>query len=126
MQALSWLKSSQGTSDFQVHLGAVGVFGYNSWKSYLVSMFLDVFSIKQYYNNRQYLTSDQKKELSRRCVNMLLYVLRSPFYDKYSGDKIDAFMRALSRTIPFARLIVEPYRDLIPHYQKMYGYMWSN
>lgn len=26
-----------------IHLGAVGVFGYESWKSYLLSLFLDVF-----------------------------------------------------------------------------------
>lgn len=83
------------------------------------------FSIKQYYDNRPYLTSDQKKELSRRCVSMMLYILRSPFYDKYSGDKIDAFLKAISRTIPFAKLIIEPYRELIPHYQQLYGYMWS-
>ena len=108
-----------------IHLGAVGAFGYKSWKAYLLSFFLDVFSIRQYYNNRQYLTSDQKKELSRRCVNMLLYILRSPFYDKYSGNKIDSFMRAISNTIPFAKLIVEPYRTLIPHYQESYFYMWS-
>ena len=83
-------------------------------------------SIRQYYNNRQYLTSDQKKELSRRCVNMLLYVLRSPFYDQYSCDKIDSFMRAVSRLIPFAKLIVEPYRAYVPQYQESYFYMWSS
>jgi peroxin-16 len=26
-----------------LHLGAVGAFGYQSWKSYLLSMFLDIF-----------------------------------------------------------------------------------
>jgi len=109
-----------------IHLGAVGAFGYKSWKAYLLSFFLDIFSIRQYYNNRQYLTSDQKKELSRRCVNMMLYILRSPFYDQYSGSKIDAFMRAVSSTVPFAKLIVEPYRQLIPHYQESYFYMWSS
>lgn len=84
------------------------------------------FSIRQYYNNRQYLTSDQKKEMSRRCVSMLLYILRSPFYDKYSCDRIDSFMKAISRTIPLAKLVVEPYRELIPHYQQSYFYMWSS
>lgn len=109
-----------------IHLSSCALFGYKSWKSYALSMFLDLYSIRQYYNNRQYLTSDQKKEMSRRCVSMLLYILRSPFYDQYSSDKIDAFMRAISRTIPFAKLIVEPYRELIPHYQQSYFYMWSN
>jgi peroxin-16 len=109
-----------------LHLGSCAIFGYKSWKSYALSMFLDLYSIRQYYNNRQYLTSDQKKEMSRRCVSMLLYILRSPFYDQFSNDKIDSFMRAISRTIPFAKLIVEPYRELIPHYQQSYFYMFSN
>ena len=108
-----------------LHLGSVAVFGYKSWKSYLVSLFLDTFSIYQYYRHRNYMTSDQKKELSRRCVNMLLYILRSPFYDQYSNDKIDSFMKALN-VIPFARFIVEPYRQYIPVYQDSYFYMFSN
>lgn len=108
-----------------LHLGSIATFGYKSWKSYMVSLFLDAFSIYQYYKYRNYMTSEQKKELSRRCVHMLLYILRSPFYDKYSGDKIDSFMRALN-SIPFARFIVEPYRLYIPSYQDTYFYMFSN
>jgi len=108
-----------------LHLGSVAAFGYKSWKSYLVSLFLDTFSIYQYFKHRNYMTSEQKKELSRRCVNMLLYILRSPFYDQYSNDKIDSFMRALNN-IPFARFIVEPYRQYIPTFQNTYFYMFSN
>ncbi|CAG9808134.1 unnamed protein product [Chironomus riparius] len=108
-----------------LHLGSVAAFGYKSWKSYLLSLFLDTFSIFQYYKHRNYMTSDQKKELSRRCVNMLLYILRSPFYDQYSNDKIDSFMKALN-AIPFARFIVEPYRQYIPTFQNTYFYMFSN
>lgn len=109
-----------------LHLGAVGFYGYKSWKPYFLSMFLDAYSIYQYYKHRNFMTSDQKKELSRRCVNMLLYILRSPFYDKYSSDKIDAFMQAMSKNIPFSKLLVEPYRAYIPKYQDTYFYMFSN
>lgn len=108
-----------------IHLGSVAAFGYKSWKSYLLSLFLDSLSIYQYYKHRQYMTKDQKKEMSRRCVNMLLYILRSPFYDQYSNDKIDSFMLALNK-IPFAKFIVEPYRQYIPSYQNTYFYMFSN
>lgn len=109
-----------------IHLGAVGLYGYKSWKSYLLSMFLDTYSIYQYYKHRNFMTADQKKELSRRCVSMLLYILRSPFYDKYACNKIDAFMQAMSKNIPFVKLIVEPYRQYIPQYQNTYFYMFSN
>ncbi|KAG5672379.1 hypothetical protein PVAND_002511 [Polypedilum vanderplanki] len=108
-----------------LHLGSVAAFGYKSWKSYFFPLLLDTYSIYIYYKYRNYMTSDQKRELSRRCVNMLLYILRSPFYDKYSADKIDSFMRALNN-IPFARFIVEPYRQYLPNYQDTYFYMFSN
>ncbi|XP_070503547.1 peroxisomal membrane protein PEX16 [Chironomus tepperi] len=108
-----------------IHLGSIAAFGYKSWKSYLVSFLLDTISIYEYFKKRNYMSSEQKKELSRRCVNMLLYILRSPFYDQYSNDKIDSFMRALNH-IPFARFIVEPYRQYIPTFQKTYFYMFSN
>lgn len=108
-----------------IHLGSIGLFGYKSWKSYLLSMFFDLFSIRQYYSHRQSLTTEQKKEMSRRCVNLILYILRSPFYDQFSGRRIDSFMKALN-IIPFAKLIVEPYREYLPRYQDTYFYMWSS
>lgn len=107
-----------------IHLGTVGLFGYKSWKSWMSSLALDLFSLRTYYNNRQYLSTAQKKELSRRCVTMILYIMRSPFYESVSHNKIDAFLRALSR-LPFAHQIFEPLRQYIPHYQGTYFYMWS-
>lgn len=108
-----------------IHLGSIGLYGYNSWKSYFVHMFLDFYSIYHYYRNRNYMTVDQKKELSKRCVSMMLYILRSPFYDRYSNDKIDSFMRAMSRYVPFMKFIIEPYRKYIPQYQETYFHMFS-
>lgn len=107
-----------------IHLGSVGLFGYKSWKSWMCSLALDLFSLRTYYNNRQYLSTAQKKELSRRCVTMILYIMRSPFYESVSHNKIDAFLRALS-SLPFAHQIFEPLRQYIPHYQGTYFYMWS-
>lgn len=107
-----------------IHLGSVGIFGYTSWKSWMCSLAIDLFSLRTYYNNRQYLSTAQKKELSRRCVTMILYIMRSPFYENVSHNKIDAFLRALS-SLPFAKQIFEPLRQYIPHYQGTYFYMWS-
>ncbi|CAO1425222.1 unnamed protein product [Diamesa serratosioi] len=107
-----------------IHLSSVGIFGYKSWKSWMCSLALDMYSLRTYYNNRQYLSTAQKKELSRRCVTMILYIMRSPFYESVSHNKIDAFLRALS-SIPFAKQIFEPLRQYIPHYQGTYFYMWS-
>jgi peroxin-16 len=108
-----------------IHLGSVAAFGYKSWKSYFTSMLLDLYSIYQYYRHRNVMNLEQKRELSHRCVKLILLIFRSPFYDRFSKDKIDAFMRALNY-IPFAKYIVEPYRLYIPSYQDKYFYMYSN
>ncbi|XP_055585187.1 peroxisomal membrane protein PEX16 [Uranotaenia lowii] len=71
-----------------VHLACMKRYGSMSWKSYLVPMAIDVASLRIYYKHREDLSKDQKQELSRRCVGMLLYLMRSPFYDRHSKEKI--------------------------------------
>lgn len=107
------------------HLGGVAAFGFNNWKSYSVALLIDLMSLRLYRQNRQHLTKQQRLELSRRTVSLLLYLMRSPFYDKYSKDKINALLRAVSCAIPFSKLICNPIMDYIPQWQRTYFYMWS-
>lgn len=108
-----------------VHLACIRRYGIKSWKSYLVPMVIDIASLRIYYKNRGDLSKDQKQELSRRCVSMLLYLMRSPFYDKYSKDKIASMINGIGNNVPLTGTIAKLILSYIPHWQETYFYMWS-
>lgn len=108
-----------------VHLACIRRYGMKSWKSYLVPMAIDVASLRIYYKNRGDLSKDQKQELSRRCVSMLLYLMRSPFYDKYSKERIASLLNGIGKNVPLTGTITNLILSYIPHWQETYFYMWS-
>lgn len=109
-----------------IHLSSVGLFGLNSWKSYSVAVLVDLISLRLYRSNLDALTPKQRLELSRRSVAMLLYLIRSPFYEKFTQRKLHVLLDAISCTIPFSKTICEPLAEYIPHWQQTYFYMWSS
>jgi len=108
-----------------IHLGGCAIFGYKSWRSWSLALFTDIISLRLYLHNRTLLTKIQKVEISRRIISILLYLLRSPFYDRHSHDKIDALLNALLKHIPLTKAIVGPLKDYIPYWQDTYFHMWS-
>jgi len=108
-----------------LHLTCSSVVGMNTWKSYSLSLLLDIASLRIYYDQRDKLTKEQKMELSKRCVSLLLYLMRSPFYDRCSRDRINRFIMYIAKTIPLTNVVCKPLLDYIPHWQSTYFYMWS-
>lgn len=108
-----------------IHLGSASIFGINSWKSYGVALFVDLLSLRYYRKNMKSLSKKQRLELSRRTVALLLYLMRSPFYEKFTQKKLNALIKAISYTIPFSGTICQPLLEYIPQWQQTYFYMWS-
>lgn len=108
-----------------IHLSSAGIFGMNSWKSYGTALFIDLVSLRLYQKNMKSLSKKQRLELSRRTVALLLYLMRSPFYEKFTQNKLNALVKAISYTIPFSGTICQPLLDYIPQWQQTYFYMWS-
>lgn len=71
-------------------------------------------------------SKEEEKEFFRRRLALLLYILKSPFYDKYSCIKIYAILTALSNRVPLAKFLTEPIKKYLPHWQNTYFYMWSS
>lgn len=108
-----------------IHLSSASIFGINSWKSYGVALFVDLISLRLYQKNMKSLSKKQRLELSRRTVALLLYLMRSPFYEKFTQKKLNALIKAISFTIPFSGTICQPLLEYIPQWQQTYFYMWS-
>lgn len=108
-----------------IHLAAMGLFGQKRWKQYIVSLSLDLASIRMYHQHRQQMSKEQKLELSRRCINFLLYLVRSPFYERITQSRLDRMLGFVADNVPLIKMVAGPLREYLPYWQGTYFYLWS-
>uniref|UniRef100_UPI0037E79FEF peroxisomal biogenesis factor 16 n=1 Tax=Semicossyphus pulcher TaxID=241346 RepID=UPI0037E79FEF len=107
-----------------VHLLCLGLCGKQSWKPWLVSGALELSSFAA-LNNTKFQNRWERAEMRRRTFLLLYYLLRSPFYDKYSEEKILFLLRLLADHVPGIGLVARPLMDYLPTWQKIYFYNWG-
>ncbi|XP_034745366.1 peroxisomal biogenesis factor 16 [Etheostoma cragini] len=76
-------------------------------------------------SGRKFQNRWEKAEMRRRTFLLLYYLLRSPFYDKYSEEKILFLLRLLADHVPGIGLVARPLMDYLPTWQKIYFYNWG-
>lgn len=104
------------------HLGAMKCFGTSSWLPWLISLSMDASSLKLFEPVR--LNHDEKEEINRRQLMLLMYLLRSPFYDRISSKVLTAILIKLTR-LPLVGLLPKHILQYLPHWQKLYSYTWD-
>lgn len=111
-----------------IHLGCVSATGMKQWPPWLLALAIDLTSLRIFKDESKAMpfSNEDKKEFFRRRLSLVLYILRSPFYEKYSSVRIYALLNLLSAKVPFARLLAEPLKKYLPHWQGMYFYTWSS
>nr|CAD7439306.1 unnamed protein product [Timema bartmani] len=100
-----------------LHLGSMYYCGQKDWKPWLLSLAADL--------TRGNLSQRQRLELSRRTIALLLYLLRSPFFDKYTKHHLLRLLNTLSKHVPLMGLVLTPLAQYLPMWQDTYFYMWS-
>ncbi|XP_029346854.1 peroxisomal membrane protein PEX16-like [Acyrthosiphon pisum] len=70
-----------------VHLGSMCVFGEKSWKPWLISITIEYISLQRLKSFKN-LTPQQRLVLSKRSLNLVMYLVRSPFFENYSEKHI--------------------------------------
>ncbi|XP_050506669.1 peroxisomal membrane protein PEX16 [Diabrotica virgifera virgifera] len=112
-----------------IHLAAMACLGTNTWKPWAVSLALDFASLELYRSctkkDVKSVTPQQRLQISKRTILLLLYLLRSPMYEKHSKDRVHSFLMTLSK-VPLAGLIFTPLAQYLPFWQSTYFYMWSS
>ncbi|XP_077418871.1 peroxisomal biogenesis factor 16 [Vanacampus margaritifer] len=107
-----------------VHLLSLGLCGKQSWKPWLVSAGLELSSFavlhQRIFDNRW-----EQEEMRRRTFLLLYYLVRSPFYDRYSQEKILFLLQLLAKHVPGIGFIARPLMDYLPTWQKIYFYNWG-
>lgn len=108
------------------HLTAIAGFGVASWTPYFVSLGMDVTSLRLLSDPPSKLWNiNERLELSQRSFALLLYLLRSPFYDNYTKQRILSIMRFMSNHIPLFGRLIRPLIDYLPEWQRTYFYVWN-
>ncbi|XP_041365576.1 peroxisomal membrane protein PEX16-like [Gigantopelta aegis] len=107
-----------------IHLASLYACGFSSWKPWLLSCGLDVTSLCM-MGEPDDLNVNEKAELRRRTFMLLFYLLRSPFYDRYSQAKIIFLLKIFADNIPGMSLFIKPFMEYLPAWQKVYFYIWS-
>ncbi|XP_065361470.1 peroxisomal membrane protein PEX16 [Calliphora vicina] len=108
-----------------IHLASMGMFGEKSWKQFVVSLAVDISSINMYRRNRHLMSKQQQLILSHRCINLLLYLMRTPFYEKFTQSRLERILGFIANHVPIAKMVAGPLREYIPHWQSTYFYLWS-
>lgn len=109
-----------------IHLAAMRVFGTKAWKQWLVALGVDMASMKLYNRHINNLSYEQRLEISRRKLGLVLYLLRSPMYNGYSRNVIEGVLNSLSKKVPLASFICGPIIQYLSHWQEIYFYMWAS
>ncbi|XP_061622198.1 peroxisomal biogenesis factor 16 isoform X1 [Phyllopteryx taeniolatus] len=107
-----------------VHLFSLGLCGKLSWKPWLVSAGLELSSFavlhERIFDNRW-----EREEMRRRTFLLLYYLVRSPFYERYSQEKILFLLQLLAKHVPGIGLVARPLMEYLPTWQKIYFYNWG-
>ncbi|KYN04454.1 PREDICTED: peroxisomal membrane protein PEX16-like [Cyphomyrmex costatus] len=102
-----------------LHLGCIYLNSKNRWPPWILSLIIDIASLNVFARcaRKALLSKDEEEELVRRRLSLLLYILRSPFYDKYSRNKIDALLDTISNSVPLAKYLTSAVKKNLPYMQ---------
>ncbi|KAF6105448.1 peroxisomal biogenesis factor 16 [Phyllostomus discolor] len=98
-----------------LHLLSLGIWGQRSWTPWLLSGAVDVTSLSL-LSDRKGLSRRERLELRRRTILLLYYLLRSPFYDRFSEARILFLLQLLADHIPGIGLVASKHRAPCGYY----------
>lgn len=110
-----------------LHLGCMYVTSQKHWPPWILSLIVDIASLNVFNRcaKKALFSKEEQEEIVRRRLSLLLYIFRSPFYDNYSRNKINALFDAMSTSVPFAKYLANAVKNNLPYMQSIYFYMWS-
>ncbi|XP_040265069.1 peroxisomal biogenesis factor 16 [Bufo bufo] len=106
------------------HLASLAVWGQKSWKPWLMAAGLDIASLSVLRDIHP-LSRRERGELRRRTLLLIYYLLRSPFYNRYTEIRLLLLLRLLGDYVPGLGLVARPLIDYLPVWQKIYFYNWG-
>lgn len=110
------------------HLAAKFYFGKLNWKPFMLSFVMDSLSlILHMKESKEHVLSVQEEAVvSQRYFRLLLYLFRSPFYDKYFKSLMLSVFDRIFKILPFTQFFLKPLLLYLIKIQHIYFYIWSS
>ena len=138
-----------------IHLTTGAIVGgvEDHWTPYMVSLGLDVISLRLLQGSNFYSSNDknlfglincnddkdngvdmdvdhiwnwsERLEIQRRYLSLLMYLLRSPFYDQYTKQRLLRLISLFANYIPLFGRLCRPLIRVLPEWQQIYFYVWN-
>lgn len=111
------------------HLSTLYFAGRKSWKPWILSLSMDIASLIILYRalTKNEISDVQKKQVLHRRFGLLVYLLRSPFYDRNTKRILEIVLYSLEYFVPCtSRFLVRPLLAHLPLVQQIYFYLWSH
>ncbi|KAJ6219194.1 hypothetical protein RDWZM_005006 [Blomia tropicalis] len=135
------------------HLSAGALCGsLDKWSPLMLSFSLDVISLRMLHGSNYLLGQDnlynlvikpseskddsidpvdevwnwsEQLEIQRRYLSLFMYLLRSPFYDKFTKERILRLLSLFANNIPLFGRLVRPFITYLPEWQRVYYRIWK-
>ncbi|CAI2170483.1 3015_t:CDS:2 [Funneliformis geosporum] len=112
-----------------IYVFALQKYGNRSWKPWVLSIFIEILAkvfFDHFYKKKvpggyRWLSTLEKEEHKRRIRLFLFYILRGPFYEKFTRPKINNFCHSVSNK-PILSLFGGILRDYQPLWENIYFY----
>lgn len=109
------------------HLSTMAIMGPTAWTPYIVALSMDLSSMKLLHEPHDHIWNlNESVELGQRTFSLLLYLLRSPFYDRYTKERIIRILSTMANKIPLIGRLIRPLITYLPEWQQTYFYVWGS
>jgi len=101
------------------YLFTLFLYGKKSWKPWFISFIVDIASRSVTIGMN--INIVEKKELNNRLMNLLFYLLRSPFFESFTIPTQDMIVEKF-QDIPPVKMLLEYIKEIAKLYSKIYFY----
>ncbi|EFN88083.1 Peroxisomal membrane protein PEX16 [Harpegnathos saltator] len=107
-----------------IYLGCISATSQQHWQPWMLSLLVDITSLYTFSHcsRNTVLSKEENIELISRKINLLLYILKSPFYEKYGRAKINILLDRISASVPLTNLLMNSLKRNLEYINSMYFY----
>jgi len=106
-----------------IYLLSMFMFGKKSWKAFVISFVVEFYSFTRYLSVIPKANELERDELLRRFTLFLFYMIRSPFFEKITENRVAFALKSGFKSLPFMGSISELIGEYIGAYRDHYSYI---